>query len=73
MRRLRTIERMPMMRPKNHTFDGLFAVPTLQEIVELVRGRSRANGQVIELYIETKHPTYFRTIGLPLEEALADS
>ena len=71
VKRLRAIERMPMMRPQNQAFDGLFAVPTLQEIIELVRRQTRANGQVIGLYLETKHPTYFRAIRLPMEEALA--
>ena len=72
LKRLRAIERMPMIRPKNQAFDGRFAVPTLQEVIELVRRQNRATGQVIGLYLETKHPTYFRSIGLPLEEALAE-
>lgn len=72
LKRLRAIERMPAMRPQNQAFDGLFPVPTLQEVIDLVRLQSRATGHDIGLYLETKHPTYFRSLGLPLEEALAE-
>jgi glycerophosphoryl diester phosphodiesterase len=72
LKRLRAIERIPAMRPQNQAFDGLFTVPTLQEVIDLARGQSRLTGHDIGLYLETKHPTYFRSIGLPLEEALAE-
>ncbi len=70
LKRLRAIERIPMVRPQNQAFDRLFAVPTLQEVIDLVRQEGRAIGKHIGLYLETKHPTYFRSIGLPLEDLL---
>lgn len=72
LKRLRAIERIPMVRPQNQAFDRLFAVPTLQEVIDLVRQESRATGKNIGLYLETKHPTYFRAIGLPLEDVLVE-
>jgi glycerophosphoryl diester phosphodiesterase len=45
-------------------------VPTLQEVIDLSRRLSRELGRTIGIYPETKHPTYFRDIGLPLEEPL---
>jgi glycerophosphoryl diester phosphodiesterase len=42
-------------------------IPTLEEIIELLRAEPRDVG----LYIELKSPTYFRNIGLPTEDALA--
>jgi glycerophosphoryl diester phosphodiesterase len=42
-------------------------IPTLEEIIELLRAEPRDIG----LYIELKSPTYFRNIGLPTEDALA--
>lgn len=69
IKRLRARERLAELRPANRTFDGQESVPTLQEVVDLVRAEA-AGGRHVGLYIETKHPGYFRAKGLPLEERL---
>ena len=51
-------------------FNGLYKVPTLQEIVDLVKARSIATGRQIAIYPETKHPTFHRQLGLPIEDKL---
>lgn len=72
LKQLRARERIPLNRPANTAYDGQFAIPTLQEIVELVASESRARGRVIGLVPELKHPTYFQSIGLPLERRLVE-
>jgi glycerophosphoryl diester phosphodiesterase len=58
---LRARERLPF---RDHAFDGRFEIPTFDEVLDLaVRKR-------VGVYPETKHPSYFRGIGLPLEEPL---
>jgi glycerophosphoryl diester phosphodiesterase len=64
LKTLRAKERIPALRPDNTVFDGLFQVPTLQEVIDL----AKRNG--VGIYPETKHPTYFDSIGLSLEEPL---
>ena len=64
LKQLRAKERLPDIRPNNTIYDGRFRIPTLQEIIDLaVRYR-------VGIYPETKHPTYFDSIGLSLEEPL---
>jgi glycerophosphoryl diester phosphodiesterase len=70
LKTLRAKERLPQVRPTNTAFDGKFEVPTFQEVVDLARVESRKLGRTIGVYPETKHPTYFQSIGLPLEEPL---
>ncbi|WP_326551258.1 glycerophosphodiester phosphodiesterase [Micromonospora sp. NBC_01813] len=70
LRTLRAVERLPQVRPTNTAFDGQFPVPTLQEIIDLARAESQRLGRTIGIYPETKHPSYFQSIGLPLEEPL---
>ncbi|MEQ4300120.1 glycerophosphodiester phosphodiesterase [Plantactinospora sp. B6F1] len=70
LRTLRARERLPQIRATNTAFDGQLPVPTLQEVVDLARDESRRLGRTIGIYPETKHPSYFRSIGLPLEEPL---
>lgn len=64
LKTLRARERMPQIRPDNAAYDGQFEIPTLQEIMDLAR---RGN---VGIYPETKHPSYFQRIGLPLEGPL---
>ena len=73
LKTLRAKERLPQVRPTNTAFDGRFEVPTLQEVIDLARAESRRLGRTIGIYPETKHPTYFRSIGLPLEEPLVQT
>ncbi|SHN27375.1 glycerophosphodiester phosphodiesterase [Cryptosporangium aurantiacum] len=70
LKTLRAIERLPAVRPANTAYDGKFPVPTLQEVVDLVKRESKRRHRTIGIYPETKHPTYFRSIGKPLEEPL---
>ena len=69
LRTLRAIERLPDLRPANRMFDGDFLVPSFEEILDLAAAHSTPE-RSIGLYPETKHPTYFRSLGLPLEPAL---
>lgn len=69
LKTLRARERIPQLRPANVQFNDRYEIPTLQEIIELVAAASRRTGRTIGLYPEMKHPSYFRGIGLPLEEA----
>jgi glycerophosphoryl diester phosphodiesterase len=71
LKTLRVRERIPDVRPANAAYDGRFEVPTLQEVLDLARTRSAEFGRPIGIYPEIKHPTYFRSINMPLEKALA--
>src|SRR4051812_39339333 len=45
-------------------FDGQFKIPTLQEIINLVKRESKKRGRRIGIYPETKHPTFHDEAGL---------
>jgi glycerophosphoryl diester phosphodiesterase len=81
LKTLRAKERIPAIRPENTRFDGMFQIPTLDEVIMLAKGASerralaarqqrRPKPAPIGIYPETKHPTYFDSIGLSLEEPL---
>ena len=73
LRTLRAKERIPAIRPENAEFDGQFPIPTFQEVINLARRYTTCGGKPVGIYPETKHPSYFRSIGLPLEERLVDA
>ncbi|MDE2448450.1 MAG: glycerophosphodiester phosphodiesterase [Gammaproteobacteria bacterium] len=81
LKTLRARERIPGVRPANTRLDGRIEIPTLEEILALVRGveerrrvRARELGlpppQPVGVYPETKHPSYFAGLGLGMEERL---
>eukprot|EP01114_Cavostelium_apophysatum_P006888 TRINITY_DN1843_c0_g1_i1.p1 TRINITY_DN1843_c0_g1~~TRINITY_DN1843_c0_g1_i1.p1 ORF type:complete len:451 (+),score=44.71 TRINITY_DN1843_c0_g1_i1:109-1353(+) len=69
LRTLRNIEAHPNSRGTN--WNNIYGVPTLQEILRFVKAKEKELGRRIGVYLETKHPAYFRSIGLPLENVLA--
>jgi glycerophosphoryl diester phosphodiesterase len=70
LRTLRARERLPEVRPQNTAYDGRYRIPTLAEVLDLARHSRTCDGRPVGVYPETKHPTYFASIGLPLEERL---
>ncbi len=67
---LRTLRARERLAFRSHAYDGQFAIPTFEEVLALADSLGRARGRVVGVYPETKHPTYFRAIGLPLEPGL---
>ena len=67
---LRARERLPSQRPDSSAHDGMYEVPTLNEIIAFVEQQQVATGRPIGLYIETKHPSFFAQQNLALEPPL---
>jgi glycerophosphoryl diester phosphodiesterase len=70
LKTLRAKERLPAMRQENTMYDGRFQIPTFAEILALRERLSKELNREVGVYPETKHPTYFRSIGLDLETPL---
>ncbi|GAA1145786.1 glycerophosphodiester phosphodiesterase [Kribbella jejuensis] len=70
LKTLRAVERIPAIRQHNTVFNGRYQIPTFQEVIDLSKRLSKELGRPIGIYPETKHPTYFRAQGLPLEPEL---
>ncbi len=70
LKTLRAIERIPTIRPGNARLDGSLEIPTLQEIIDLVKTMQLSERRRIGLYPETKHPTHFQQLGLAMEKPL---
>ncbi|MBC5798345.1 glycerophosphodiester phosphodiesterase [Sphaerospermopsis sp. LEGE 00249] len=67
---LRAQERIPQLRSFNTTYNGIYTIPTLEEIIDLAEKKSIEKNRKIGIYPETKHPTYFQSIDLELETPL---
>lgn len=66
LKEIKTLKAKERLEFRDHSYDGKFEVATFNEILDLLKIQKR----VVGIYPETKHPTYFHSIGLPLEEAV---
>jgi glycerophosphoryl diester phosphodiesterase len=84
LRTLRARERLPQLRVANTRYDGAFAIPTLEDVLELVSAAdaqraaaAREAGKPaparIGIYPETKHPSYFAALGLHFDDRLLEA
>lgn len=67
IKRLRAVQDFAE-RPQQ--FNGKFEIPTLEEIIELAKRKSKEKDRPIGIYPEVKHSTYHKSIGLPIEKRL---
>ncbi|HYX37170.1 MAG TPA: glycerophosphodiester phosphodiesterase [Oligoflexus sp.] len=67
LKSLRAVQRVAF---RDQKFNGMFTVPTLVEVIDAIKNFEYQTGRHVGIYPETKHPTYFRDMGLPLEEKL---
>jgi glycerophosphoryl diester phosphodiesterase len=70
IKRLRAVQNRPY---RDQSYNGVYPIPTLREIITLVQNHEKSTGRKVGLYPEIKHPSYFRRQGLPLEEKLIDT
>ncbi|MEM6350939.1 MAG: glycerophosphodiester phosphodiesterase family protein [Cyanobacteria bacterium P01_D01_bin.14] len=70
IKQLRAVQSRDFRDP---SFDGLFEIPTLAEVIELVQRVEAETGVKVGIYPETKHPTFFDEQDLSLEEPLVQT
>ena len=68
LKTLRARERLPRVRLGNVAFDGRDPILTFDEVVAIAREGSARTGRTIAVAPELKHPAYFASIGLPMED-----
>ena len=70
---IKTLRAVQAFAERPQGFNGLYQIPTFDEVLALVQDKSRKSGRTVGVYPETKHPTYHQQLGLPLEERLLAS
>lgn len=70
---IQTLKAKERLAFRDQSNNGKFGIPTFDDVLALVVRESAARNRPIGIYPETKHPTYFRGIGLPLEGQLVSA
>jgi glycerophosphoryl diester phosphodiesterase len=67
---IKTLRAIQPLSERTQVFNGLYEIPTLEEIINLVKQVEADTGKKIGIYPETKHPTFHDNLKLSLEEPL---
>lgn len=67
---IKTLRAKQAFAERPQAFNTQFEIPTFDEVVRLAQRKGREVGRTVGVYPETKHPTYHKKLGLPLERRL---
>jgi glycerophosphoryl diester phosphodiesterase len=69
---IKTLKAKQPMAERDQSFNGKFAIPSLDEIIELAKAKSKETGRTIGIYPEIKHSIFHSAQGLAIEDRLLD-
>jgi glycerophosphoryl diester phosphodiesterase len=72
LRTLRAIERLPQVRQASATFDRTEPILRFTDLLDMLDAAAERTGRAVSVVAEVKHPTYFASIGIPLDRLIAD-
>lgn len=70
---IRTLTASQRLAFRDQSKNGLYSIPTFNEVLALIQRESKRKGRPIGVYPETKHPSYHQSIELPLEPPLVSA
>jgi glycerophosphoryl diester phosphodiesterase len=84
LKTLRARERLPDLRKSNARYDGVFSIPTFDEVLDLVSAADKQRAESaraaglpppprIGVYPETKHPSHFAKLGLQFDDRMLEA
>jgi glycerophosphoryl diester phosphodiesterase len=59
---IRTLRAVQSSRARSASFDGLYTIPTLDEVITLVKAEGTRAGRTVGIYPEIKHSTFHATV-----------
>jgi len=71
LQEIKTLKAKERLATRGHENDFKFAIATFDDVIALVKQKTKETKRVIGIYPELKHPTFHAKLGLPLEPALA--
>ena len=70
---IKTLRAKQAMPDRDQSHNGKYAIPTLQEVIDLAKAEGARLNRTVGIYPETKHPLFHAAIGLPLEDRLLEA
>jgi glycerophosphoryl diester phosphodiesterase len=67
---IKTLRAIQPLSERDQGYNGQFEIPTFDEVIALAQNMAVQVGRTVAIYPETKHPTYHKELGLPLEDKM---
>ncbi|BCJ90599.1 glycerophosphoryl diester phosphodiesterase [Terrihabitans soli] len=69
---IKTLKAKQPMADRDQSHNGKYAIPSLDEVIELAKKKSTETGRTIGIYPEVKHSIFHAAQGLAIEDKLVD-
>jgi glycerophosphoryl diester phosphodiesterase len=70
---IKTLKAKQAFAERPQQYNGLYNVPTFEEVITLAKEQSNAKGRVVGIYPETKHPTFHEQLNLPITDKVLEA
>lgn len=65
---IKTLRAKQPLSDRPAIYDGIYSIPTFQEMIDLVKAETISKGRTIGIYPETKHPTFHEDLNLKITD-----
>ncbi len=72
MQELRALRACQPVKSRDLSFDGRYAIPTLNEVLQFAAGKNTRRGGKLGVVIEIKHASDFQSLGLSMHKAIRE-
>lgn len=70
LKELKKLRAIQTRAGRSKEYDGKFTIPTFDEMIALVKSKSKKYNRIVKVYPEMKEPVYHKAQGLSIEKAL---
>ncbi|HTF80396.1 MAG TPA: glycerophosphodiester phosphodiesterase [Cytophagales bacterium] len=70
---IKTLRAIQPNGDRDPSYNGLFTIPTFEEVIQLVKQKSAAYKRTVGIYPETKHPTFHESLNLKITDKLLEA
>ncbi|CAH0486527.1 unnamed protein product [Peronospora farinosa] len=69
---IKTLRAVQPLPERNQSYNGLFKIPTFEEVIRLVQKKSAEYKRTIAIYPEVKHSSFHKALGVPIENTMLE-
>ncbi|KAG3164793.1 hypothetical protein PI126_g4938 [Phytophthora idaei] len=69
---IKTLRAVQPLPERDQSYNGLYEIPTFEEVIQLAQNKSAENNRTIAMYPEVKHSSFHKALGLPIENTLLE-
>ena len=70
---IKTLRAKQRLSQRSATYNGLFQVPTFEEVIDMVREAEATTGRKVGIYAEIKEPHFFHLNGFDIESKVVEA